>query len=270
MRPAEGPGWRAAGGGGGGPRIPALQPAGPQPPASPGDAHPALSDARLASSAGEAGRRVPAARIPASAPPRAASHPSRAAGRACLPGGWLAAPSPLPPPPLHRPERHVPGLRGRTPATTTGWVGARRRGPEGGGRGRAAAPYSPPKPRRLLSMPSCPASPLGGLSTSARSCSGFSRQPAGGRQQQLRGAGGGEAGRGGSGRVGEGLHAAEPRAEPENAAACRCPRQRSPCTPPSTRAPASQEFCAGPMRGWALPGRRAEGEEAGPRGRSFR
>lgn len=42
---------------------------------------------------------------------------------------------------------------------------------------------------QLLSMPSCPASPLGGLSESSRSYSGFSWQPAGGRREQLRGVG---------------------------------------------------------------------------------
>lgn len=34
---------------------------------------------------------VPAGRIPASAPPRAATHPGSLAWRACLPGGWLSA-----------------------------------------------------------------------------------------------------------------------------------------------------------------------------------
>lgn len=94
---------------------------------------------------------VPTVRIPASAPPSAATHPGSPARRACLPGGWLSAhrrrllrfSSAV----LHRSERHVPGLRGRTPGNYYG-LG---RGKGGGGQregvgGRAAAFYSPPKP----------------------------------------------------------------------------------------------------------------------------
>lgn len=176
-------------GGGGGPRIPALQPAGPQPLASP--------------------RRCTIARcqMPASHPPRAkrdARGPSRAHPRkrpsprgypprqpilARLPTWRLAVSAAAAPPPLLLRGCYIarsamfPVSAGARRATTTGWVGARGAGARG--RGWEAEPRLStlhPSLPQLLSMPSCPASPLGGLSTSARSCSGFSRQPAGGRQ----------------------------------------------------------------------------------------
>lgn len=112
----------------------------------------ALSDARFASSAGEA--RCPGSQ-PGASPQ--APLPARLPTQAAQPGApaYLAAgcqrsggaSSASPPRLLHRSERHVPGLRGRTPGNYYG-LG---RGKGGGGQregvgGRAAAFYSPPKP----------------------------------------------------------------------------------------------------------------------------
>lgn len=139
-------------GGGGGPRIPALQPAGPQLLASPrrctiarcqiSPSHPA-GEARCPGSQPCASTLAP---LPAPLPTQAAPPGAPAylvAG--CQRSGGASSASP--PRLLHRSERHVPGLRGRTPGNYYG-LG---RGKGGGGQregvgGRAAAFYSPPKP----------------------------------------------------------------------------------------------------------------------------
>lgn len=97
--------------------------------------------------------RVPVVRILASAPPCALIHPGSPARRACLPGGWLSA----------KRQCLIPLLRfgfyiarnamfrvstGARRGTTTVWVGARGRGPEGGG-GRQSQSF-------LLSTPASP------------------------------------------------------------------------------------------------------------------
>lgn len=93
--------------------------------------------------------RVPAARIPAGASPRADTHPGSPAGApaylvaGCQRSGGASAPSQL----LQRSQRHVPGLPRRTLGNYY-WLG---RGKGGGGQregvgGRATAFYSPPKP----------------------------------------------------------------------------------------------------------------------------
>lgn len=175
--------------GGGRTPIPSLQPAGPQPLTSPRRCTIArchrcplrvLSRQRKMP-------RVPAVRIPTSARPRPHPHPGGPARRACLPGGLLSAErlclipffswaaTSLGAPCSRAPQAHAGQL---LPA---GWG----RGAVAGGKGWEAesklSTLHPSLPQ-LLSMPSSPASPLGGLSVSTRSCSGFSWQPAGGRR----------------------------------------------------------------------------------------
>ncbi|CAI9153763.1 unnamed protein product [Rangifer tarandus platyrhynchus] len=84
------------------------------------------------------GARVPAVRIPASAPPRARTHPGSPAGRACLPGGLAVSTAAEPRPPLLlrgyiARSAMFPVSPGARRATTTGWVGAKGAG--AGGRG---------------------------------------------------------------------------------------------------------------------------------------
>jgi hypothetical protein len=90
--------------------------------------------------------------------------------RACLPGGWLSQSGGASSPSLrlHRSERHVPGLPLRTLGNYYGRVGARGRGLEGGVGAEPKLPTLLTNLPQLLSMPSCAASPLGGLSTSKR------------------------------------------------------------------------------------------------------
>lgn len=125
----------------------------------------AVTDVRFASSPGKARCPGPRRAHPRKRPsPR--PYPPGQPRRARLPTWWLGcqrgggASSPSPAPRLHRSERHVPGLPGRTPGNYYG-LG---RGKGGGGRreGREAEPQLPtlhPGLPQLLSMPSCPASP---------------------------------------------------------------------------------------------------------------
>lgn len=112
----------------------------------------ALSDVRFASSAGEA--RCPGSQ-PGASPQ--APLPARLPTQAAQPGApaYLAAgcqrsggaSSASPPRLLHRSERHVPGLCGRTPGNYYGLGRGKGGGCQREGMGgRAAAFYSPPKP----------------------------------------------------------------------------------------------------------------------------
>lgn len=140
---------------------------------------------------------VSAVHIPASAsrPPR--PDPPRQPLRARLPTWRLAvSEAALPHPFLHRGcykagSAMFPVSMGGRWATTTGWGQGVREAVVWGWLGGADPKLSTLHPSlpQLLSMPSYPASPLGGLSVSTLSYSGFSWQPAGGRQEQLRGVG---------------------------------------------------------------------------------
>lgn len=120
--------------------------------------------------------RLPALHIPASAPPRAHTHPGSPSWRACLPAGWLSAKRRRLIPFTASAATSLGAPCSRSPRAHAGQL--LRAGGEGcGGRGEGEAEPKlstlHPSLPQLLSMPSCPASPLG-LSVSTRSCSGFS------------------------------------------------------------------------------------------------
>lgn len=148
----------------------------------------AVTDVPFASSPGKARRprSQPCASPQGSLPARISTPAAPPGAPAYLVAGCQrsgAATSPSPPRLLHLSERHVPGLPGRTPGNY--YELGRGKGAGARGRGWEAEPKLStlhPSLPQLLSMPSWPASPLGRLSMSARSCSGFSWQPAGGRQ----------------------------------------------------------------------------------------
>lgn len=218
----------------------------------------AVTDVRFASSRGKARcpwsqpcpspqAPLPAPRSTQAAPPGAPAY--LAAG--CQRSGGASSPSP--PGLLPGWERHVPRVHGRTLGNYYG-LGARGAGGRWEGRGGGADPKLStlhPSLPQLLSMPSCPASPLGGLSVSTRSYSGFSWQPAGGRREQLRGVGvercRGE-GRGSvySPRSPGGRK--PPFAHPI-ALSSALPGAGSFCTPPTPHTLVLQKCCAGPMQG---------------------